>query len=97
LSFKRSILTIGDRKTKYTDYMKLASKLQFIDLNPIELAKQFCLYDFKLLFKVDPNELLSVNWQNGRGPNVINLKQFNEKVSSIHSRITRILHLNTTL
>jgi hypothetical protein len=58
----------------------MASKLQFLDLNPVGLAQQFCLYDFKLLAQIEPNELLSINRQGGRGPNVKNLQQINEKV-----------------
>ena len=42
-----------------------------------------CIHDSKLLTNLLPLELLSINWENGKGPNVLLLKQRNDKVINI--------------
>jgi son of sevenless-like protein len=38
------------------------SELKFIDIPPVELARQICLYDMKLLAKFKPSEVVRLGW-----------------------------------
>eukprot|EP01120_Amphizonella_sp_Union-15-10_P015301 TRINITY_DN7848_c0_g1_i1.p1 TRINITY_DN7848_c0_g1~~TRINITY_DN7848_c0_g1_i1.p1 ORF type:complete len:928 (+),score=179.16 TRINITY_DN7848_c0_g1_i1:62-2845(+) len=58
------------------------SSLQFISLDPIEIARQMSLFDWKMAQKVTPFEFMNFEREEGTGINVLALKQRSELVSS---------------
>eukprot|EP01122_Echinamoeba_exundans_P013584 TRINITY_DN5955_c0_g1_i1.p1 TRINITY_DN5955_c0_g1~~TRINITY_DN5955_c0_g1_i1.p1 ORF type:complete len:1736 (+),score=349.71 TRINITY_DN5955_c0_g1_i1:74-5281(+) len=49
-------------------------KLNFLDLDPKTLARQFCLFDQKMIARVRFQELVAGRWNKGKGENVVALR-----------------------
>jgi hypothetical protein len=49
-------------------------KLNFLDVDPKTLARQFCLFDQKMVARVRFQELVAGRWNKGKGENVIALR-----------------------
>jgi len=77
-----STITPALKKKKKKSKWKDASKVQFLELDPVDLARQMAIFDLRMIQKVTIPELLNQNWNKGKGQNASALRARNELVSS---------------
>ena len=71
-----------------------SSQLTFIDMHPLEVARQMTLIDHSIFSLIEPGELYKTAWAKGdktKAPNVIELTERFNKVKSLQIQQTNLL------
>lgn len=73
--------------------VKDPSRLNLSNIDPTELARQLTLADVELFRRIEPNELINLNWQSGLGPNIDALTRRTQTLSDwIRSEVVGTPH-----